>query len=60
MKPEKQLNKELGIRHIRKPRDLPKLSGQSFDTYRDQPYPYDSKYTKLPHKNKKGGYQQKN
>ena len=53
MKTNKQLDKELGIKHIGKPSDLPKTNEPKEADYKDPEYPYESEYTKLPPKRKK-------
>ena len=53
MKNTKHLNKILGIKHISKPTDLPKLNDMAEVEYNDPQYPYESSYVKLPPKEKK-------
>lgn len=44
MKDIKSLNNEIGIKNIKKPKDLEPLEDISTNTYSDPKYPYDSKW----------------
>jgi len=50
----KELNEQLGIKHISRPSDLPKLNDIAEVSYNDPQYPYESSYVNLPPKKKEG------